>query len=66
MLVLDNFGLNMLTDEERHDLLEVVEDRTGRGACIVTSQIPVKKWHAGFFKPAVLPGQWLNRSPPTI
>ncbi len=35
----------MLKEAQRHDLLEVVEDRYGRLSTVVTSQLPVAKWH---------------------
>lgn len=47
LLVLDDFGLSPLTDTERRDMLEVLEDRYGRRATIVTSQLPFDHWHAG-------------------
>jgi DNA replication protein DnaC len=45
LLILDDWGLEPLTPEQRHDLLEIVEDRYGRGATLITSQIPVDRWH---------------------
>lgn len=45
LLVLDDFGLAALTDAERRDLLEVLEDRHGRRATLVTSQLPFDTWH---------------------
>jgi len=45
LLVLDDFGLFTLTDEQRQDLLEIVEDRYGKGSLIITSQVPVDQWH---------------------
>jgi DNA replication protein DnaC len=45
LLILDDWGLEPLTAEQRHDMLEIVEDRYGRGATLVTSQIPVDRWH---------------------
>jgi DNA replication protein DnaC len=45
LLILDDWGLQPLTAEQRHDLLEIVEDRYGRGATLITSQIPVDRWH---------------------
>lgn len=45
VLILDDFGLSPLTAEQRRDLLEIVEDRYGRKATIVTSQLPVEHWH---------------------
>ena len=43
--ILDDFGLSPLTAEQRRDLLEIVEDRYGRKATIVTSQSPVEHRH---------------------
>ena len=45
VLVLDDWGLSPLRPEHRHDLLEVLEDRHGVRSTIVTSQLPVEKWH---------------------
>ena len=45
VLVLDDWGLAPLSTENRHDLLEVLEDRHGVRSTIVTSQLPVEKWH---------------------
>jgi len=45
LLVLDDFGLVPLSEVERRDLLEVIEDRTGRQATLVTSQLPIEHWH---------------------
>lgn len=44
-LTLDDWGLSVLTATERRDLLEILEDRHGRGSTIVTSQLPVEHWH---------------------
>lgn len=45
VLVLDDWGLGSLKEAQRHDLLEVLEDRYGRASSVVTSQLPVAKWH---------------------
>ncbi len=45
LLVLDDYGLAPLNQSERRDLLEVLEDRTGRRATLVTSQLPLDHWH---------------------
>lgn len=45
VLVLDDWGLGAPKDSQRHDLLEVIEDRYGRVSTVVTSQLPVGKWH---------------------
>ena len=43
--ILDDWGLEPLGPEQRRDLLEIVEERYGRGATLITSQIPVDRWH---------------------
>lgn len=45
LLLLDDWGLAPLSDPERRDLLEVLEDRHGRRATLVTSQLPLEHWH---------------------
>jgi DNA replication protein DnaC len=45
LLILDDWGLEPLDDQARHDLLEILEDRYGRRSTIVTSQLPVAAWH---------------------
>ena len=41
LLILDDFGLAPLTAQARHDLLEILEDRCGRTATLIVSQLPV-------------------------
>ena len=45
LLILDDWALSPLGDRERRDLLELIEDRTGRRATLLTSQVPVEHWH---------------------
>ena len=45
VLILDDWGLSVLTGPERRDLLEILDDRHGRSSTIVTSQVPVDAWH---------------------
>lgn len=45
LLILDDWGLAPLGDRERRDLLEIVEERVGRRATLVTSHLPVEHWH---------------------
>jgi DNA replication protein DnaC len=45
VLILDDWGLSVLTGSERRDLLEILDDRHGRSSTIVTSQVPVDTWH---------------------
>jgi DNA replication protein DnaC len=53
LLVLDDLGIGTPTEAQRHDLLEVMEDRYGRVSTIVTSQLPVAKWHEWVGEPTV-------------
>ena len=45
VLVLDDWGLDQLGREARRDMLEVLEDRVGNTATIITSQLPTELWH---------------------
>jgi DNA replication protein DnaC len=45
VLILDDWGLSVLTGSERRDLLEILDDRHGRSSTIVMSQVPVDTWH---------------------
>jgi DNA replication protein DnaC len=45
LLLFDDWGLIKMTDESRHDLLEILEDRHAISSTLITSQFPVSKWH---------------------
>ena len=45
LLILDDFGIVPLDAPSRAALLEIIEDRHGKSSIIVTSQVPVSKWH---------------------
>lgn len=45
VLVLDDFGLEVLTAAQRRDLLEVLEDRYGSSSTVITSQLDPDDWH---------------------
>lgn len=45
LLILDDWGPEPLTAEQSRDLLEIVEDRYGRGSLLITSQVPVDCWY---------------------
>jgi DNA replication protein DnaC len=51
VLVLDDWAMTTITDAERRDLLEVLEDRYGTRSTIITSQVPPKKWHEHIVEP---------------
>jgi len=46
LLILDDWGLAPLNQVERNDLLEVLDDRVGARATLITSQLPSTHWHA--------------------
>jgi DNA replication protein DnaC len=45
LLILDDWGLDPLDAGPRRDLYEILEERYGRRSTILTSQVPVDKWH---------------------
>ena len=45
LLVLDDWGPDRLTANQRRDLMEIIENRHGNGSTLITSQLPVDKWH---------------------
>lgn len=45
VLLIDDFGIQPLDAQSRSLLLEVIEDRHGKGSTIITSQVPVSLWH---------------------
>jgi len=53
LLVLDDFGLAPLNQEQRHDLLEILEDRHNIRSTIVTSQLPEDHWHEQISDPTL-------------
>ena len=46
VLVLDDWGMGAIDSMTRSDLLEIIDDRAGSKATIITSQLPVEHWHA--------------------
>lgn len=53
LLILDDWGLTPMTDPQRRDLLELLEDRYGKRSTIVTSQLPVPAWHEAIGDPTL-------------
>ena len=47
VLVIDDLLMTPMTEEERRDFMEIVEDRYECSATVITSQCPMNKWHAG-------------------
>lgn len=53
LLILDDWGPEKLSDDQRRDLLEIVEDRYERRSTIVTSQVPVDRWYEIIGNPTI-------------
>ena len=53
VLVVDDFVMAPLSDPERRDFLEICDDRYGRRSTVLTSQLPVKSWHAQIGDPTL-------------
>ena len=53
LLAIDDWLLAPLSDAERRDLLEVIEDRTERRSTLIASQLPPTAWHAAIGEPSV-------------
>jgi DNA replication protein DnaC len=53
VLILDDWGLAPVQDQERRDLLEILEDRYGSRSTIVTSQLPPGQWHDHLGEPTL-------------
>ena len=53
LLILDDFGIVPVTQEGLRDMLEILEDRYDRRSTIVTSQVPVKRWHESLADPTM-------------
>ena len=60
LLILDDWGLQKPSAQERNDLLEILEDRYNKHATLVTSQMPVKNWH-GYLGDATMADAILDR-----
>lgn len=48
LLILDDFALVPITEEQCRDMLEVADDRSGTGSFVISSQLPVKDWYQTF------------------
>jgi len=52
-LIIDDWGLGTVTDVQRQDLLEVIEDRDATRSTVITSQLPREDWHTFLGDPTV-------------
>jgi DNA replication protein DnaC len=82
LLIIDDWGLDVLSQQQRNDLLEVIEDRHGNGATLITSQLPSPHWHEAIGEPTLadaildrllhnatkiqLKGESLRKNQPTV
>jgi len=53
LLILDDFAIAPIAAHERRDLLELLDDRVGSRATLITSQLPVTAWHAWLDEPTL-------------
>jgi DNA replication protein DnaC len=53
LLILDDWLRDPLTPAQARDLLEVLDDRYGRSATLIATQIPVADWHSHLPDPTV-------------
>ena len=53
LLILDDWAIVPMNEETRRDLLEILDDRHNRKSTLVTSQLPVPKWHEYLAEPTI-------------
>lgn len=53
LLICDDMGVSKLSLRGRQDLFDIVEDRSDKGSLIVTSQLPVERWHDYLGEPTI-------------
>jgi DNA replication protein DnaC len=53
LLILDDWGMGTLNEIQRHDLMEVIEDRDGDHSTLIASQLPPEKWHEQIGDPTI-------------
>ena len=53
VLIIDDFLITPLAVAERKDFLEIIEDRYGSAATVITSQCPLKDWHEAIGDPTL-------------
>ena len=53
LLIIDDWATTPLTDEQRRDLFEIVEDRCERRSTLIAAQMPLKHWHEAIGDPTL-------------
>ncbi len=61
LIIIDDFGIKKLNNEQILDLMEIIEDRHGRTATIIASQLPVSDWYDVLEKNATVADAILDR-----
>ena len=46
VLLIDDWGLETLNTAQRHDLMEIMDDRHGSTSTVMISQLPTDQWYA--------------------
>ena len=53
LLIIDDWGIDLLDEMQRRDILEIFEDRHQLRSTIITAQVPVDKWHDVIGEPTI-------------
>ena len=53
LIILDDFGLEIMDYQSRLILFELIEDRHGEKSIIIASQLPIKNWHEVIKDPTI-------------
>jgi DNA replication protein DnaC len=53
VMIMDEWGLAVLTDQHRRDLLEILDDRYNMRSTIIISQLPQANWHEAVGDPTL-------------
>lgn len=56
VLIIDDWGLVTLNETQRRDLMEIIDDRYEKSSTLITSQIPIVKWHELIGDPTIADG----------
>lgn len=53
LLILDDWGLTPLANDQARDMLDILEDRNQSGSTLIVTQLPVSEWHGRIADPTV-------------
>ena len=53
LLILDDFGLTNISNKQCHDFFNIIEERHQLKSTIITSQLPIDKWHQYLGEPTL-------------